>query len=115
MDEQIKKYLEKYERLNEEIFVLCDKRDDAEFSDKKEYQLLKKEIKLKDAELEALEEEFARYVFNKYKDIKPKLRSKDKKTVKWEDVYGDDFDKISKLRRFTLTTLFNKDGYYRIK
>ena len=75
-------------------------------------------------ELRVLDQEFdefvcnvyARAVFEEYAHRNPELVvASTNEAVAWNDVFGIDFDKLSKLRKFSLVYLIEGGGKYKLK
>ena len=118
MDKLIKEYLKKEEEIYKILNPLYDKLDRAlsKNAPKEKIEELRKIIDEAEKNKEAFIDEFAKYVFDLNLKKKPKLYDRfAKKSLKWDEVFGDDFESISKLKRVALTRLYDKDGKYKIK
>lgn len=63
-----------------------------------------------------VEQEYAKDVFETYKKKKPALlKKKDKSKMTWEEVFGDDFESLSKNQRHALVGLVEGSGAYELQ
>ncbi|MCR5092974.1 MAG: hypothetical protein K6B72_03275 [Lachnospiraceae bacterium] len=63
-----------------------------------------------------IETEYAKAVFDEYKEKKPNLvRIRTGEIVDWNTAFGDDFESISKSLRHSLVGLVEEPGRYRLK
>ena len=116
MDNRIKLYLDKYDTIYDELYELQDERNEIRNTNPKRAELLQKLIDEKKVEIDAFEDEFARYIFEINIKTNPKLVDRfDKKKIKFIDAFADDYSKVSKLKKSSLIGLYTDSGKYRFK
>lgn len=118
MDKIIKEYIKRRDEIDKENAPLYDKIDRAlsKNAPKEKIEELRKKIDEAEKNKEAFIDEFAKVVFDMYVNKKPKIYDVfDKKKYKWDDFFGTDFNKVSKLKRLGLTRLFDKDAGFKLK
>lgn len=111
MEKRIKECLRIYNELNDKILKLEEELE-------KEYDKdIEEEINRLDAKRDDFVwNEFSKVVFEVYSVKKPRLVDVySKEILKWEDVFGSDFSRISKKGRENLVGLIVPYGRYRIK
>lgn len=114
MDKRIKEYKEIYTKLVGEILFL-----EEEFENTKktiEKSAIKREIDKKNFFLEEfICNDYASVVFEVYSSKRCKIKDTFTNEVKtWEEFFGTDFNKLTKLKRKTLVSLVEKSGAYRL-
>lgn len=112
MDNNIKEYSKKYKALVKSIELLEEEIEESEEQQKKE--LKKRMIELNHT-FDLFIDEYAKCVFDIYS--KKKIQIKDTYTGEiksWEEFFGDEFNKIPKIKRECLVGLIEKYGAYRI-
>lgn len=118
MEKIVVEYLEKRKKIDKEIHPLYDELNNAlsNNSSKETIDKIKKRISEKEALKDAFIDEFAKVVFDINVEKKPKIYDvTNKKKYKWNDFFGTDFEKISKLKRLILTRVYDKDAGYMFK
>lgn len=118
MNKEIKLGLKKRKEFNKTISSYYDKIDYLKSNNgtEKEIKEIKDKVSKIEKERDSFDEEFAKTIFNIYAPKNPKLYDRyKKKVVLWEDVFGNDFNKLSKLNKVSISCLFDDDAKYNLK
>lgn len=110
------KYSKKYKEMYDQLFKLQDLLAEENTDSIKAKELSYSVDKLM-CEIDTfVEEEYAKKVFDVYRNKKPELVFVvDGRIVGWTDAFGEDFEKIPKTLRHSLIGLVEGSGRYRLK